>query len=204
MVEQMDRVHSVARLALTAAPGNLDQLDQFIAENVPDPLPVQTAYEILLQSYLFFGYPQAIEALRIFSTIITRLGLNLDQPGNKKSENADLQKRGEQLCREIYHPNYERLIDNMRNISSELATWMVMEGYGRVLSRPGPLKLEREIASIVFLICSGHPVQLFSHVRGARNLGASAEELLSIIETIGLTTEQIQQAKSTLQRVFTL
>ncbi len=125
-----------------------------------------------MQSYLFFGYAQAIESAKIFSHNLAGRGLVIPHLPDIASEIADLRKRGEGLCRTIYAPNYERLVANMAAISPELSNWMVVEGYGKVLSRPGPTELEREIASIVFLAISGHPVQLYSHVRGARNLGA--------------------------------
>ncbi len=156
----------------------------------------------MLQSYLFFGYPQAIEALRTFTETINEMELSRPRATEEKGSVEQIRKRGEELCGTIYHPNYEQLIDNMTGISRELADWMVTEGYGRVLSRPGPKQLEREIASIVFLTCSNHPVQLFSHVRGARNLGADPERLRKAVLSSGLTDEQRKLADSTIGRVF--
>ena len=106
------------------------------------------------------------------------------------------------LCREIYAPNFERLVANMASVSPELSKWMVEEGYGKVLSRPGPTGLEREVASIVFLSISGHPVQLYSHVRGARNLGATRELLVSVVDEAELNEAQASLIQGTIAKVF--
>jgi alkylhydroperoxidase/carboxymuconolactone decarboxylase family protein YurZ len=198
----MERESAVARLAYLAAPGHIERMPEFIRANMPEPLPVEVAYEIVLQSYLFFGYPQAIEALRTFMQTVKEMGLTLARMPDENDSLERIRKRGEELCGRIYHPNYEQLIENMSTISRELADWMVTEGYGRVLSRPGPQQLEREIASIVFLTCSNHPVQLFSHVRGARNLGADPDRLRQALSAAGLTDKQQELADSTIERVF--
>ena len=106
------------------------------------------------------------------------------------------------MCATIYSPNFERLVANMASVSPELAEWMVVEGYGKVLSRPGPTALEREVASIVFLANSNHPVQLYSHVRGARNLGATAEQLAAVMAAAGLAEPQRRLIAGTVARVY--
>lgn len=200
-MQTRERLVATAKLARVAAPGLLSDLATTIPAVVPNPLSVGDAYELLLQSYLFFGYPQAIEVMRVYSEALQRIGLQSATNGDRPSL-QEMRDRGEVRCREIYNPNYERLQDNMAAISPELAEWMLIEGYGKVLSRPGPSKLEREIASIVFLACSRHPIQLFSHVRGARNLGADAQLLREIISATELTHEQSALVEETIGRVF--
>jgi alkylhydroperoxidase/carboxymuconolactone decarboxylase family protein YurZ len=197
---EIDRLNAVARLAALAGPGRLAELEAYIPLVVPRPLPELVAYELLLQCYLFFGYPQAIEALRVFTSVAS-----LPEPELGPADDfpfPEFRRRGSELCRRIYYPNYEQLINNMRRISPELSEWMIVEGYGKVLSRPGPEPLEREIASIVFLCCSGHPVQLFSHVRGARNLGAGQSQLRAAVLAAQLTETETRLAVETIDRVF--
>ena len=62
---------------------------------------------------------------------------------------------------------------------------MVVEGYGKVMSRPGLGRVERELASVAFLVMEGYEQQLYSHIRGALNIGASEELVLAVIEDIG-------------------
>jgi alkylhydroperoxidase/carboxymuconolactone decarboxylase family protein YurZ len=169
---------------------------------VPQPLPAIVAYELLLQSYLFFGYPQAIEVMRVFARVRQELGIAAPDADDQPTL-AEMRSRGEIRCREIYHPNFEQLQENMKTISAELADWMLIEGYGKVLSRSGPSKLEREIASIIFLACSHHPVQLFSHVRGARNLGITKDELLQVVTQADLESDKLKLVTDTIRDVFT-
>ncbi len=90
----------------------------------------------------------------------------------------------------------------MAVVSPELSDWMIDEGYGKVLSRPGPTELEREIASVVFLAISDHPVQLYSHIRGAKNLGASEALMVSISEHSDLSESQQKLVLSTIEKVY--
>lgn len=198
----MDRIRFVGKLANALSPGKSEELEKALATLVPDSISVEVAYEIVLQSYLFFGYAQAIESAKLFHGNLTRRGLKIPHSPDVAFDSASLRKRGETLCRSIYAPNFERLVANMAEVSPELSHWMVEEGYGKVLSRPGPTGLEREIASIVFLAGSGHPVQLFSHVRGARNLGATREFLVSVIGEAGMAKPQLELIQGTIDKVF--
>lgn len=159
------RLHLVASLAAVVGLSDLKPLRVRLQDFLPDKLPPRTAYEIVLQSYLFFGYAQAIEACKVFADVLREKSLPLIVSQVDSVTSEVIRKRGEKLCRRIYAPNFERLIGNMREVSPELAEWMVVEGYGKVLSRPNAGTVEREVASIVYLSISGHPVQLYSHVR---------------------------------------
>lgn len=200
----MDRISFVGKLASALSPGKSKKLETVLATLVPESIPVDVAYEIVLQSYLFFGYAQAIESAKIFSDNLSKRGLEIPHSPDIAFDSTSLRKRGEALCRSIYAPNFERLVANMAIVSPELSYWMVEEGYGKVLSRPGPTGMEREVASIVFLAISRHPVQLFSHVRGARNLGATREFLVSVIDEAELDKPQKELIQGTVDKVFTL
>jgi len=55
--------------------------------------------------------------------------------------------------------------------------WMVTEGYGKILGRKG-LDLDvRELCVVAILAVSRQSKQLFSHLRGALNVGASEERI---------------------------
>ncbi len=49
---------------------------------------------------------------------------------------------------------------------------MVVEGYGKVLGRPGLTLVIRELCIIATLAVTGASKQLYSHLRGALNVGA--------------------------------
>ena len=198
----MERIHFVGKLASALSPDKKADLGQNLTVLVPNSVPVAVAYEIVLQSYLFFGYAQAIESAKTFSETMLKKQILIPHSVDENAAGNAWRKRGEALCRKIYAPNFERLVANMAAVSPELSDWMIDEGYGKVLSRPGPTELEREVASVVFLAISGHPVQLYSHIRGAKNLGASEVLMVSISEHSDLSESQQKLVLSTIEKVY--
>ncbi len=140
-------------------------------------------YEIILQSYLFLGYPKAIEGLR---------ALRESHPRFKPPERVELndrsttewRRRGENLCRIVYGSNYERLRQTISALSPDLDDWMVWEGYGKVLSRNGVQPELRELCTCAALVVTGDFVQLHSHMRGAIHTGATIGMLREILQSL--------------------
>ena len=62
---------------------------------------------------------------------------------------------------------------------------MIIEGYGKVLSRPGLDIGIRELSIVAFLIAENRPKQLRSHMQGAINVGVSMEHLQVVITDLG-------------------
>ena len=72
-------------------------------------------------------------------------------------------------------------MENLTKKSPELARWIIEEGYGKVLSRPGaPLRL-RELFSLALLSASGFPKQLFAHLRALTGMGERPEDLARLV-----------------------
>ena len=66
-----------------------------------------------------------------------------------------------------------------------LDAWMLTEGYGRTLSRPGLDLLRRELCVIAQTAVLDTPRQLHSHLRGALNAGGSFETVeAALLEVI--------------------
>jgi len=97
----------------------------------------------------------------------------------------DFRRRGEALCRRIYGPVYDRMIARMGGFHPDLAEWILADGYGRVLSRPGLTIRERELIVVAVLSALRLPMQLESHVRGARRVGATAREVAGMLALAG-------------------
>jgi 4-carboxymuconolactone decarboxylase len=144
-------------------------------------------YEVLLQTYLFAGYPRAINAL----AELAALGGGADG-GGRVDLDADAgqdvvwRRRGGELCRRVYGTAYEALLATMGRISPDLARWMVVEGYGKVLSRPGLDAITRELTAVAALLVLSVPDQLRAHLRGALLVGASPAAVESTLRTAAL------------------
>lgn len=65
----------------------------------------------------------------------------------------------------------------MRALSPELDAWMIEDGYGRTLTRPGLSVIERELVTVAALAALGWERQLEAHRRGAARVGARPAEV---------------------------
>jgi 4-carboxymuconolactone decarboxylase len=136
-------------------------------------------YEAILQSYLFVGFPRAIEALFAARDVLERAGGVPEAAA--AVDPAGWERAGKELCRRVYGRNYEKLLATMRGLSPDLASWMVLEGYGKTLSRPALGAVEREYAVIAILTVTGAWRQLRSHAIGAVNVGGTRAQVREAI-----------------------
>jgi 4-carboxymuconolactone decarboxylase len=132
--------------------------------------------EVLLQAHLFLGFPDALEALTLWRE------LSGTTPAPAAQDEAEWQARGERVCHTVYAANYEKLRANVAALSPDLDDWMVRGGYGRVIGRAGLDLATRELCIAALLAVWNAPRQLHSHLRGARNAGASIAEVDRAIE----------------------
>ena len=137
--------------------------------------------EVLLQSYLFLGFPASIDAMAAWR--------RLAGPGSTEPARLDYtlwEDRGRDVCEAVYVGQYERLRENVRGLHPDLEQWMLVEGYGKVLGRPGLALVMRELCVVATLAVTGASKQLYSHLRGALNAGAPPAE----VETALLEVER--------------
>jgi 4-carboxymuconolactone decarboxylase len=132
--------------------------------------------EVILQGYLFLGYPSALNAFGLWRAISRRKAgpALIDPPGA-------WEERGERICQVVYGGQYERLRVNVRAMHPDMERWMVVEGYGKVLGRPGLDLVTRELCIVALLAVLGAPRQLYSHLRGALNAGAAPEDVARVL-----------------------
>ena len=131
--------------------------------------------ETLLQLVPFAGYARAINAFAALRDLGLRVSRPSRAPGGRR-------RRGEALCRRIYGPVYERMIARMGDFHPDLAAWILEDGYGKVLSRPGLTIRERELIVVAVLSALRLPMQLESHVRGAKRVGASEKDVSAMLK----------------------
>jgi 4-carboxymuconolactone decarboxylase len=157
--------------------------------------------ELLLQSVLMVGYPRALVAAGVWRRVS---GIPAPATDQSFAESGEWwRQRGEQTCGVVYGGNYQRLRENVRALHPALDAWMVTEGYGRVLSRPGLDLMRRELCTIaqIAVLCSPH--QLHSHMRGALHAGATPAMVAAVLAIADpdLSEGSRQVARQTLARV---
>jgi 4-carboxymuconolactone decarboxylase len=144
--------------------------------------------EVLLQSHLFVGFPDALNAVALWRELS---GTPPPAPGGE--DPAGWTARGERVCAAVYAGNYHRLRENVRGLHPELDDWMVTGGYGRVIGRPALALATRELCIAALLAVWNVPRQLHSHLRGALNAGAPMGEVERAVE---IACEYIPDARA--------
>jgi 4-carboxymuconolactone decarboxylase len=139
------------------------------ARGVADDSEVE---EVLLQSYLFLGFPASINGMAAW-----RRSTGSDPTGPAPPDYSTWESRGRDVCGAVYAGQYERLRENIRALHPDLEQWMVVDGYGKVLGRPGLALVIRELCIVATLAVTGASKQLYSHLRGALNVGASKADV---------------------------
>lgn len=138
--------------------------------------------EVVLQTYLFAGFPRALNAAREWRRISgvpapTVDGWAIDDPDERHA-------KGQATCATVYGPFYERLRVNIRTLHPALDRWMIEEGYGKVLSR-APLDLaRRELCVVAACAVARQDRQLHSHLHGALHAGASVATVSAALAVV--------------------
>lgn len=138
--------------------------------------------EVILQSYLFAGFPRTLNAMRAW-----RAASGTTPPAADSAARAgpdEWREEGERTCAVVYGGAYERLRENIRALHPLLDEWMIVEGYGKVLSRPGLDLRTRELAIVAACAGARQQRQLHSHLHGALNAGASAGEIDATLRSL--------------------
>lgn len=156
-------------LRLSAALGAGDREEvRRILDGAAGQVPARQVEEALLQAYLFVGFPPVLEAFRVWRG---EGGAGAD-PGGDPRDPGRILEDGRATCRRVYGGAYGPLRSAVAELHPELDRWMVGEGYGKVLSRPGLDLDARELCIVALLAGAGWPRQLHSHLRGALRVGA--------------------------------
>lgn len=158
--------------------------------------------EIILQSYLFAGFPRALNAARAWRAVSGRAAPDADEEASGK-DLATWRKRGEKTCAVIYGDHYEKLRENIRKLHPALDEWMIVDGYGKVLSRPGVDLRTRELCVVAACAVSGQQRQLHSHLHGALNAGSSAAEVAAVLDALTdlISRDDLSRYRQLLQKV---
>ena len=111
--------------------------------------------------------------------------------------------RGEETCAVIYGASYEKLRRNIRALHPALDEWMIVDGYGKVLSRPGVDLRVRELCIVAACAVAGQQRQLHSHLHGALNAGAPAGEVAAVLDALTdlISRDDLSRYRQLLQKV---
>ena len=168
----------------------LDSVDQIAVE------------EIILQSYLFAGFPRALNAARAWRVASERPA-PADDPESSIANLDMWRELGERTCMIVYGDSYDRLRENVRQLHPALDEWMIVDGYGKVLSRPGVDLRTRELCIVAACAVAGQQRQLHSHLHGALNAGSSPGEVGLVLDALAdlIARDDLAKYRQLLQKV---
>jgi 4-carboxymuconolactone decarboxylase len=160
----------LVRLAAAVAAGD-DQTLRAAAVQAAAGAPAAWVEELLLQSYLFCGFPRTLNGMREWRRA-SGVPAPVDDADTLDGDVAGWRARGEQTCETVYGRLYGGLRRNVRALHPALDEWMVVEGYGKILSRPGLDLMRRELCVVAVCAATRQVRQLHSHLHGALHAGA--------------------------------
>jgi len=182
---QNESARALALYSAAIAAADEEILERTIEIGKEYQLGREQFYEIMLQSYLFLGFPRMLDAAEHLSRHFPPPNANSELRKFGEQESEIWFNNGLQLCRRVYSNNYHLLKQKVETLAPEVLRWMVIEGYGKVLSRPGLNIIDRELAIVTCLMIENRKKQLFSHIKGALNVGAPAELVCRVICDLG-------------------
>ena len=186
----------LVRFAAAIAQGYEPELRERVTTLRSSQVPTGWVDELLLQSILMVGYPRALVAFTVWRKLsgVSAPEGDADQGYDRAPEWT---RRGEELCAVVYGGNYQKLRESVRALHPAVDSWMITEGYGRTLSRPGLDLRRRELCTVAQTAVLEAPRQLHSHLRGALHAGATfgqIEGALSIVNPL-LSFDQWKKVK---------
>ncbi len=91
-------------------------------------------------------------------------------------------QKGLKILNSINGKNGRRIMKMLKDISPDMARFVIEFSYGDIYSRPGLDLKTRELLTIASLVTLGYaPKQLKAHIRNALNAGCSRQEIIEAI-----------------------
>lgn len=146
-------------------------------------VPGEWVEELILQSYLFAGFPRALNGMREWRRASGTPAPREDAGTDYDSADEWL-RRGEATCATVYGPFYAKLRPNIAALHPALDAWMIVEGYGKTLSRPALDLMRRELCIVAACAAARQDRQLHSHLHGALHAGASHDEVTATLAEV--------------------
>jgi len=173
---------ALVRFSARIAIGTEADIRAGCAEVLAAEVPLAWVEECILQSYLMAGFPRALNAMREWRRVS-----GTPAPAPEEIPEPSLWRwrtQGEQTCEIVYGKFYGKLRENIAHLHPALDEWMIIEGYGKILSRQGLELSLRELCIVAACAAMGQDRQLHSHFHGALNAGADRDEVVATLDAL--------------------
>jgi 4-carboxymuconolactone decarboxylase len=203
---------SLVLLSAAIAAAGESEVRAAFANAIEAKVPGEWIEELVLQSYLFCGFPRTLNAAREWRRLSPRTAATaasqLESPGaehiDERDQVSEWRLRGEATCAAVYDGMYEKLRLNVRDLHPLLDEWMIVEGYGKVLGRPALDLPRRELCIVAACAATRQDRQLHSHLHGALNVGVEPAVVREALDALApaLGEGRARSARLLLERVI--
>lgn len=90
-------------------------------------------------------------------------------------------QRGIRMIKQLDAEQVGQIVEGVGEIAPDFATQIIEFAFGDIYSRPGLDLRSRQISTVSTLVALGSPPQIYTHLRAARRVGVSREELVEVI-----------------------
>lgn len=189
-----DATRVLVRLSAALGRGDQDALVTAM-DDAAAMAQAEAVEEVLLESYLFLGFPAALNGLKLWRRRTGRAA-----PAAAPDDWPLWQQRGVAVCRQVYAGHYDRLREVVAALHPDLEHWMIVEGYGKVLGRPGLELRQRELCAVAMLAAQSAEPQLYAHLRGTLNTGTARQDVAEAVALIGAGLDDAR--RTSLERIW--
>jgi 4-carboxymuconolactone decarboxylase len=183
-LERLDgETRTLIAFAGAIATGSASALEARSRDCLAARVPALWMDELLLQSVLMVGWPRALIAFAAWRRVAGPVAAD-PEDGSGYERLAEWQARGVDICKAVYGKNYSRLRQNVRALHPSLEAWMITDGYGKTIGRPGLDLARRELCIAAQVAIQGAERQLHSHLKGALHAGASTAAVAEALDIV--------------------
>jgi 4-carboxymuconolactone decarboxylase len=160
------------------------QLKRHVGNAVNLGLSPDQIVEVLIHMAFYRGVPATYNALAIAKDVFDQRGINFTPPSiyDPTEDPEDLYQRG--VARRTEYMGAESQVARSQpvtDVEREFSRLTNEYYWGSVWTRPGLDLASRSICTLAALIALGQAGPLRSHIKGARHIGLSQEEVVEVI-----------------------
>lgn len=174
-------------IASLTSSGQERNLKDVIKSALKSSVRLPLIQESILQTYLFNGYPRTINAFTVLKESCFELNVDYYLPTSVDEKDASFYlTEGLKLFEVIYRELADKVINHIQSCSEELMTWILLEAYGKVLSRKMLSTRVRELLIVGMLFSMKSYRQLMPHARGVLLCGGSKDDVYECFSLLEL------------------
>ncbi len=175
----------LVEISIASSLGLQDKLSEAIKKALKQGIEATMINEVILQSFLFSGFPRAINALHTMKETLIELDPNYRGEFCFIEHENDVMEgyaeRGRKLFEFIYQDNANLVIEKIASTHPQFIEWILTDAYGKVFSRPFCPLILKELCVIAQIIVLNLPRQLSSHLKGALRAGAVPDDIEQVL-----------------------